>query len=172
MARNVEIKARVDRPARLRERVEAMADQGPVRILQEDVFFRCDSGRLKLRKLPGGEAELIHYQRDDSTEPRESDYVKTDLAEPGRVEEALARALGVIGRVRKEREVFLRGRTRIHLDRVEGLGDYLELEVVLSPEESIEAGVATARRLMRELEITPEQVVDQAYIDLLAARDL
>ncbi|MFY3653272.1 class IV adenylate cyclase, partial [Achromobacter xylosoxidans] len=89
---------------------------------------------------------------------------------PDTLRDALGLAYGVIGRVRKQRLLFMAGRTRIHLDRVEGLGEFLELEVVLRDGESAEAGMAEARELLASLRIAPEQLVSGAYLDLLAQR--
>ena len=82
---------------------------------------------------------------------------------------ALKLALGAIGRVRKQRTLYLVGRTRVHLDRVESLGEFLELEVVLRDDETAEVGEAEARVLMGELGIAPAQLVEGAYLDLLEA---
>ena len=71
--------------------------------------------------------------------------------------------------MRKHRTLYLVGRTRVHLDRVEGLGDFLELEVVLGEDESAAEGEAEAWALMARLEISPRQLVETAYVDLLAA---
>ncbi|HZT56537.1 MAG TPA: CYTH domain-containing protein, partial [Burkholderiaceae bacterium] len=59
------------------------------------------------------------------------------------------------------------GRTRVHLDRVEGLGDFLELEVVLRDDESAADGVAEAHALLRRLRVDAAQLVSGAYVDLL-----
>ena len=69
--------------------------------------------------------------------------------------------------VRKTRHLYFVGRTRIHLDRVEGLGDFLELEVVLTEEDSIEGGEVEAHRLMEPLGVLSEDLVPDAYVDLL-----
>jgi predicted adenylyl cyclase CyaB len=76
-------------------------------------------------------------------------------------------AHGQTGRVRKRRLLFLVGRTRIHLDAVEGLGEFLELEVVLGEGESAEEGVVEAHRIMAALGVGPEQLVQGAYVDHL-----
>ena len=167
MARNIEIKARVENPATLRDRVEAIADSGPITIQQEDVFFECSSGRLKLRKFPDGSAELIQYHRPDSVAPSSSDYIKVEVSDAIAMEEALSRAFGVRGVVRKERKLYMVDRTRIHLDRVAGLGNFVELEVVLAEGESDEEATAEADRLVDSLGITTTDLVQQAYIDLL-----
>lgn len=80
---------------------------------------------------------------------------------------ALTRANGLLGRVRKQRTLLLTGATRIHLDRVEGLGDFLELEVVLRDEQSVDDGERIAHALMGELGLRAEQLLSGAYLDLL-----
>ncbi|MCC5640713.1 class IV adenylate cyclase [Nostoc sp. CHAB 5844] len=79
--------------------------------------------------------------------------------------------LGVIGTVEKRRRVYIVDRTRVHLDRVESLGDFMELEVVLKDGEAVEAGVDVANSLMKTLDIRQENLVSCAYIDLLQALD-
>ena len=64
--------------------------------------------------------------------------------------------------------MYLVGRTRVHLDRVEGLGHFLELEVVRREGEPSEPGVAEADRLMARLGISADQLIAGAYVDLLA----
>ena len=81
-------------------------------------------------------------------------------------------ALGVSGTVRKRRTLFLAGNTRIHLDEVEGLGDFMELEVVLAEGESVEEGQAIAYRLMAQLGVEKEKLLTGAYLDMLARRPL
>jgi predicted adenylyl cyclase CyaB len=79
----------------------------------------------------------------------------------------LATALTTRGIVTKEREVFLVGRTRIHLDRVDGLGDFVELEVVLQPDDDEESGAAEAHALFDKLGVSQADLVAVAYVDLL-----
>lgn len=168
MARNIEIKAYIPSVAAVLERAAALADQGPTEIRQDDTFFECRSGRLKLRTFANGEGELIFYRRTDEHGPKESFYVRTPTAAPDSLRETLALAYGVVGRVRKNRTLFMAGRTRIHLDRVENLGHFLELEVVLREDESPDVGVREAHELMQRLGVTPSQLIDRAYVDLLA----
>ena len=170
MSRNVEIKARVPDLAEVERRAAALATGGPTLLLQDDTFFATRRGRLKLRELGGGHAQLIHYDRPDAAGPKVSDYVIAAVPEPQPLREALARAYGIRGRVVKRRILYLAGRTRIHLDRVDGLGSFVELEVVLDDGEPAQAGRAEADSLMARLGIEPSQLVEGAYLDLIGSR--
>jgi predicted adenylyl cyclase CyaB len=169
VGRNVEIKARLTQPDGVRRRVEALADGPPELLEQEDTFFACPEGRLKLRRFGDGSAELIFYRRDDVAGPRQSDFLKAPIPEPDALEAALGAALGVLGHVRKRRTLYLVGQTRIHLDQVERLGWFLELEVVLGDDQTVADGEAIAHDLMAALGITEADLVDVAYVDLIQA---
>lgn len=170
MSRNIEIKARISSVEALLPIVAQLADRGPVQLEQDDTFFTCPNGRLKLRVEPLHAAELIFYRRDDRRGPKESSYLRSPVAMPELIRESLIAAYGEAGRVRKHRTLFHRGRTRIHLDRVAGLGDFLELEVVLADDEPSDLGVHEAQALLAQLGIDPSQLVAGAYVDLLARK--
>ncbi|WP_323898495.1 class IV adenylate cyclase [Aeromonas caviae] len=167
MPRNIEIKARIAGVDDLIPRAAAIADKGPVDIAQDDTFFRCESGRFKLRTLSPSAGQLIFYRRPDQQGPKESYYHITPTNEPDKLRETLTLACGQIGRVRKQRTLLLVGRTRIHLDQVQGLGHFLELEVVLEEDEPLEAGMQEANDIMAQLEVEPSQLIEGAYLDLL-----
>ena len=135
-------------------------------IQQEDTFFPCSKGRLKFRRFSEQEGELIYYERPDTAGPTESQYARTSSHEPDALTGVLSQALGVRGLVRKRRTLYWAGQTRIHLDDVEGLGAFLELEVVLEPRQSTSEGIEISRRLMKRLKIREEDLVEAAYIDL------
>lgn len=169
MNRNVEIKVKITESLELLlARVAAIADREPTEIFQDDTFFTCPNGRLKLRTFSGTEGELIFYQRSVGTGPKESRYVIAGTAVPDSLREVLKLAYGDAGRVLKVRTLFLVGRTRVHIDRVVGLGNFLELEVVLAEGESVESGVAVAHELLEKLGLSSQQLVADAYVDLLA----
>lgn len=171
MPANVEIKARIPSVASLLPVARALGDdEHPQLIHQDDTFFQVPQGRLKLREFAGGVGELIHYQRPDAEGPKLSRYVISPVPEPESLREALTRACGLLGRVRKERILVLVGSTRLHLDKVEGLGEYLEIEVVLAPGQTEAQGTAEARALMAQLGLGPESLVSGAYLDLLRAQ--
>jgi predicted adenylyl cyclase CyaB len=172
MSRNIEIKARIENADTWSAKIAVLADAGPTDIAQDDTFFRCDTARLKLRAFSGGTGELIYYRRADEYGPKESFYLRSPTPSPDSLRECLTLAYGQVGRVRKHRKLFLLGRTRVHLDQVEGLAHFLELEVVLADGEPAEAGVREARELMEKLDIEPRQLLNEAYVDLLARRDV
>ena len=128
MARNIEIKARIASVEAVLPRAQRVADGPAVPIDQDDTFFAVAHGRLKLRRFADGSAELIQYHRPDDADAKASDYVRVPVADADALALALDRACGTIGRVCKRRLLLMAGQTRIHLDRVEGLGDFLELE--------------------------------------------
>jgi len=165
-ARNIEIKARIESVEALVPLASALANEGPIEIEQDDTFFRCEAGRLKLRAFSRKSGELIYYRRANQHGPKESFYLRAPTSAPDTLRESLSLAYGQVGRVRKHRTLFLVGRTRIHLDRVEGLGDFLELEVVLADGEPSEGGVREAHELMKKLGIQPSQLIEGAYVDL------
>jgi len=171
MPANVEIKARIPSVQALLSLVRSLGDdEHPQLIHQDDTFFAVPNGRLKLRVFGDGSGELIHYRRTDVLGPKLSDYVLTPVPEPETLREALIRACGLLGRVRKERILVLAGPTRIHLDRVDGLGDFLELEVTLAEGQTEAEGTAIAQALMTQLGVTPDHLVSGAYLDLLRAQ--
>jgi len=170
MPRNVEIKAAVPALTPVVDALSSLAHPAPETLVQEDTFFVCSAGRLKLRRLSPSRGELIHYVRADETGPKESCFTRVPTSEPDLLRDALARAYGTAGIVRKHRVVYLVGRTRVHLDQVEGLGSFVELEVVLDESESTDAAIREARALMIALGLRDDQLVSGAYVDLLRAR--
>ncbi len=170
MPRNVEIKARLRDRSSVERLVRSLADHGPELIHQEDVFFNCGTGRLKLRVFDERRGELIFYRRPDAKEPTESEFVTADTTEPRAMIGALEAALGTAGVVRKRRTLYLIGQTRVHLDEVEGLGDWLELEVVLRSDQLPDEGAWIAEALMAELGLQRSDLEARAYVDLLNSK--
>lgn len=180
MSRNIEIKARVPDLLKFQQRAEILSNSLGSQIEQEDIFFSCPQGRLKLRLFgrnqedpsKEGKSQLIFYRRDDTAGPKCSTYsiYNSDGESENSLMNTLALAYGVKGRVKKIRLLYKVGQTRIHLDRVENLGTFMELEVVLRPDESLEDGRILAQELMAQLGITPDSCVEGAYMDLLTTQ--
>jgi predicted adenylyl cyclase CyaB len=170
MPSNIEIKAA------LKDRVAAeftaarISDASPETIHQEDFFFVSRGARLKLRVFAPDRGELIWYERADITEARRSRYLIARTPDPETLLEILTATLGRTGVVKKTRVLYVAGQIRIHIDRVEGLGDFLELEVVLQPQQTDVEGKAIAAALLSEFGIDEGQLIGEAYVDLLARR--
>jgi predicted adenylyl cyclase CyaB len=113
---------------------------------------------------------LIFYRRANQRGPKESFFLRSPTSSPETLRESLSLAYGQIGRIRKYRTLYLVGRTRVHLDRVEGLGHFLELEVMLVGDEPAETGVREAHELMDQLGVQPDQLIEGAYLDLILAQ--
>ncbi|XP_069485561.1 uncharacterized protein [Ambystoma mexicanum] len=167
MPSNVEIKASVKNLELLMSKAQSLSGSHGERITQRDTFFIVPRGRLKLRDFMNGHGQLIFYERPDLDGPKLSNYSISATADPTGLATVLSESLGVRGVVMKERQLFMVGQTRIHVDRVEGLGHFLELEVVLTDGQSPVEGEAIAQSLMKELGIQPDALITGAYIDLL-----
>jgi predicted adenylyl cyclase CyaB len=166
MPTNIELKARIRDMRHLRRLAEAMASAPAELIEQVDTFFRVPQGRLKLRQTGPERGELIYYERPDDVAAKPSTYTRAATLQPEELLQALTLALGVRGVVRKQRRLYLVGQTRIHLDTVEGLGEFVELECVLRPGQPPEEGDQIIAELRDCLGILDEDLVAQAYIDL------
>ncbi|HKY54681.1 MAG TPA: class IV adenylate cyclase [Anaerolineales bacterium] len=171
MPSNIEIKARVRNWNEIRQRAERLSDT-PVQIIhQEDIFFNTEKGRLKLRVLAPDRGQLIYYMRSDQEGPKRSDYHIYETPDPENLKRVLELAYGIRGVVKKTRYLYLVGRTRIHLDDVDGLGQFMELEVVLKDGQSIVEGEEIAERLMNSLGVERSNLIDGAYMDLIASNE-
>jgi predicted adenylyl cyclase CyaB len=167
MPANIEIKARV-RDFESLQQIAAQLSDKPCQIIpQEDTFFNCPQGRLKLRELDPLYGQLIYYQRQDVNGPKHSEYKIFSTDDPAGLKLILTEAFGIRGIVTKVRYLYLVGQTRIHLDDVKGLGKFMELEVVLQPWQTDAEGQAIAENLMNALGIMDTDLIDSAYMDLI-----
>src|SRR3954463_5484945 len=169
--RNVELKARDPHPERSLERARALGAEDRGELRQRDTYFAAPRGRLKLREQEPGRAELIAYDRADAAQARESRYRIAPVADPGALREALDAALGTTGGVDKRRQLLLYDGVRIPLARVEGLGDFVELEGVAGGGSDLAREGEQVERLKVELEIEDDAIEATGYADLLRQAD-
>ena len=165
--RNVELKARDPDPAATLAAALALGavDHGMLR--QRDTYFAVACGRLKLREAEPGGAELIAYARADAAEARESGYHLVAVADPAAVSRALDASLGTTVVVEKRRRLLLLGSVRLHLDEVDGLGTWVELEAVAAADSDLSAEHAEVARIRAALALTDDRIVAEGYADLL-----
>jgi len=135
---------------------------------QVNTHFCPARGQLKLRERSlapdHAAAELIAYVRPDTPGARRSDYQILAVPDPAALRALLAELLGVHVRVAKRREILLVDNVRIHLDRVEGLGDFLELEAVFDGTPETERREhAKVELLLEKLELAGEPRIATSY---------
>ena len=164
---NIEIKARCADLEKAEEKLTALGAGPAGTFAQKDTYFRVPEGRLKLRVIGPDDGHLIFYRRKDTPEPKRSDYEIAGTTDPEALGRMLRELLGAWVEVEKRREVWLWENVRIHLDEVEELGSFVELEAV-TEEQGVEESQQRVETLMRALEIGPDHLVACSYGDLLA----
>jgi homotetrameric cytidine deaminase len=168
--RNVELKAHdpdPDSTLRAALALDGVEDRGVLH--QRDTYFRAPVGRLKLRRQsdPTHSAQLIAYTRADAPGARESAYRLVEVPDPDALAAALESTYGVNVDVVKERRLLLWDGVRIHLDAVDGLGAFVELEAVAPAGSDLQAEHAKVARLRQALDIRDEQLEPRGYAALL-----
>jgi predicted adenylyl cyclase CyaB len=166
MTRNIELKARDPDPARSLEIALGLGAEDRGWLQQLDTYFRVPQGRLKLRGQDDS-AELIYYERSDEAIERESHYRLVQIDDSDGLKDALAAALGVVVAVEKSRRLLLWRDVRIHLDEVPGLGNFIELEAIASPDSDLTGEYRQVAELRTALGITDERILAVGYSDEL-----
>ena len=167
MARNVEMKVRLDDLELARVAAVGVGARFAWVDTQVDRYYELDGGRrVKLRTCGRAPAELIRYDRPETTGVRASEYEVL----PVRDEQARA-CLVPKGEplvvVRKRRELWLVDNVRIHLDTVDGLGTFLELEAVVDAVHDEAACRAAVYRLLAVFGVAEGDCLRASYSDLL-----
>lgn len=165
--RNIELKARFDNPAGSLSVCRTLGAEDHGEIRQRDTYFYVASGGLKLREETPGQAQLIQFERSHEPQARESRY-RIVVIEDGRgLLVALDAALGVKMVVAKRRRLHIWREVRIHLDEVDGLGTFIELEAVARPESDLTRERGLVRELRDAFAITDAQLLSNGYADQL-----
>jgi predicted adenylyl cyclase CyaB len=167
--RNLEAKFRVDDAALARRRAEALGFSMRATLDQRDTFFCVSHGKLKLREETDS-AALIRYGRVRQGALEVSDYEIVQIANPGPLRAMLTAALGVLAEVRKQRTLLSRRNVRLHLDRVDGLGAFGEIEAVIAAGETPQLYASEIAELLATLEIGPNNLIRESYFELMGDR--
>jgi adenylate cyclase class IV len=132
---------------------------------QTDTYYRIPSGRIKKRDCPGEPTEYIFYERGDILRPKLSHYsIYTEREAQTRFGlEPLPTWLIV----KKIRSLFLLGNVRIHLDDVERLGDFMELEAIVSPSCNVARCHQAIARIIQTLKPALGEPIDCSYSDMM-----
>jgi predicted adenylyl cyclase CyaB len=164
MAVNFELKARVSSLAKARAQAQELgaAFQGILR--QEDIYFRVPRGRLKLRLIDGVGAELIFYERHEVELERWSHFTREPVEDGGALKQMLTEALGVLAVVRKERWLYQYDLARIHIDEVEGIGEFIEFEVMTTDQQKASTLMHSLRQFFH---VRDEEIFKGSYSDMV-----
>lgn len=164
---NVEIKARCTAPGRIREALRARQARFVGEDHQIDTYFRTPRGRLKLRE-GAIEHNLIYYERTDQPGPKASNVTLYRPTPDAALKEILTQALGVLVVVDKRREIYFIDNVKFHLDRVDRLGAFVEIEAIdvegTRGEDRLRAQCA---HYLDVFEIKEKDLVRVSYSDLL-----
>ena len=162
--RNLEFKARIGDAKAVMAKARALGFDLWGDLRQTDTYFATPRGRLKLRETAGFQAELIFYERDEHGADRASDYEVAHSTEPEALRGLLAASLGVMATVRKRRTLLVLDGTRVHLDNVEGLGAFMEIEVPV--QDGDERARGRIDWLLGELGLGWDECIRASYLDL------
>jgi predicted adenylyl cyclase CyaB len=166
---NIEIKASSKNQAGIRKILKSKNAEFKGIDHQVDIYFNVKSGRLKLRE-GNIENHLIHYNRENKSGPKQSDLILYKPTAGSNLKEILIKSLGILVVVKKKREIYFIENVKFHLDDVNGLGTFVEIEAIDS------AGSLKKERLLEQcnyylklFEIKNEDLVAESYSDLLLA---
>ena len=168
---NIEIKARYADLNQARRLAAALGAEHVVTLQQTDTYFRVPAGRLKLRQQTPGTDQLIFYRRPDQPTPKASNYRVVPVTDGAGMCQLLSDALGIVTQVHKQRELWQMDNVRIHLDTVEGLGTFIEFEVMVVAGHTAEQCHTQAQELLAAFGITADDLLAGSYADLAGQRD-
>ena len=155
----------------LRTRVGSLGAVRERSVRQRDTFFPVPRGRLKLREETGG-ARIIYYQRPDTPDAKVSRVQLAPVTDPAGLAALLAAALGAGAIVEKRREIWRWEGVQLHLDEVERLGRFIELEETVDDEAALPAALDHVRDLGARLGIPAAALAPTAYADMLEMRPI
>ncbi len=166
MAKNLEFKVRCKSLDSLLPKLADLKATHREIIHQVDTYFHNPKGRLKLREAEGSdEGWLIYYERPNELESRYSIYQLCSTSEPTALKELLTAALGIKTIVKKQRSLWMFQNTRIHLDTVDDLGEFVELETVFQGQTEAEAK-KEHQHVKTTLELNSAEPIAVSYSEL------
>lgn len=171
MSENIEIKAVCHDLDAATQRIQEITQITPEEDYQVDTYFKVAHGRLKLRESQIDGNYLIPYIRKDETGPRESYYAKIKVDNPETVKQLFSMLMGTHIVVSKKRKIFIYENVRIHIDQVENLGTFLEIEAVMNDKNKDRAvEINKVYRLMDLIGLSHNDLVPSSYELLLSEK--
>lgn len=168
---NIEIKARIHKPkdiTRILTRIQAVRERTEKQL---DTYFAVDNGRLKLREIDGHESKLIQYFRNQEVTPKQCNYAIVRIQNAEKFGHMLNRVHGIYQQVSKIREYWTWNQVKIHLDQVEGLGNFIEFEAIVGNFQLHMDAEDKFIYLMSQFNIQPDDVLHTDYAEMMAGLD-
>lgn len=168
---NIEIKAKSNNQDRVREVLKSLHAEFKGVDHQVDTYFIVSFGRLKLREGTI-ENSLVHYDREDKDGPKQSNVTFYKSADKLSLKEILTKSLGILAVVDKTREIYFIDNVKFHIDKVKGLGTFVEIEAI------DQDGTIGKDKLLEQcdyylslFEIKKEDLISNSYSDLLMEKE-
>ena len=164
---NVEIKAKCSDPSFIRDYLLAKGALFKGIDHQTDTYFIVSNGRLKLRE-GNIENNLIFYERNDQTGPKNSHFHLVKVTDAKGLKEVLAKSIGIKTVVEKKREIYYINNVKFHIDTVSALGSFIEIEAGnILADLSQHQLKEQCDFYLKEFNIQPENLVETSYSDML-----
>jgi len=168
---NVEIKAACSDPDRIRSVLRRHNADFRGTDHQTDTYFKIPAGRLKLRE-GNIENALIFYNRPNQPGPKTAHVSLCPLHPDSKLKDLLTNALGILTTVRKQREIYFIQNVKFHIDSVDGLGSFVEIESIGSDSAiGTEKLLDQCKKYLELFAIADEDLIDCSYSDMLLRTD-
>ena len=164
---NIELKALCDDLGTAKAIVEELGANFAGVLHQVDTYFKVSRGRLKLREINSSESQLIYYERPDDRGPKVSSYEIYPIQNPVDLKAILESALGIWRVIEKIRELYWLNGVRIHLDRVSGLGNFIEFEGIVQAADEKNKVETKVQKLIAAFNISAAARINGSYSDLV-----
>ena len=164
---NIEIKARYSNLEKARNILKCKKADYIGKDHQVDTYFKVNKGRLKLRE---GNIEnfLIYYEREDKETPKQSKVLLYKSNPNSNLKDILTESLGILIIVKKEREIYYIENVKFHLDKIENLGTFIEIEANQKEKHVHKENLLNqCKYYLKILKIPKENLVSKSYSDLL-----
>lgn len=164
--KNIELKLLIGNFNKIITNLKKIGARHVGRFRQTDAYYNCQAGRLKLREINNKNFELIFYKRPDINNSKISYYQILDINKKQMkiVKSILTDVLGVNNVIKKIRDLWIYKNTRIHLDKVEKFGKFLELETVV--DDDIKKARAEHKKIINLLNLLGYKKYAKSYSDL------
>ncbi len=165
--KNIELKVGLDDFRKVRSQLKSLGAKYQGKLCQVDTYFKSKNGRLKIREINNRLYELIFYQRPDQGESKVSNYqiIRISGNQLKIFKEVLRKSMGKKVVVRKERDLWKYKNTRIYLDKVDGLGNFLELETLVL--KGINKSRKEYNEVVKFLDLSKHKKYKKSYSDML-----